>query len=107
MAYTGITNAVIVGAVRTPIGKHGGALSAVRPDDLAALALDALMERTGVPPSEIEDVYMGCANQAGVLGGAHPDHARARDEAQGRCAVRSRHDVHRGGAGHRHDRRAD
>jgi acetyl-CoA acyltransferase len=65
MAYTGITNAVIVGAVRTPIGKHGGALSAVRPDDLAALALDALMERTGVPPSEIEDVYMGCANQAG------------------------------------------
>jgi acetyl-CoA acetyltransferase len=39
-----------VGAVRTPIGKQGGALSAVRPDDLAALALDALMERTGVPP---------------------------------------------------------
>jgi acetyl-CoA acyltransferase len=65
MAYTGITEAVIVGAVRTPIGKQGGALSAVRPDDLAALALDALMERTGVPPSEIEDVYMGCANQAG------------------------------------------
>jgi acetyl-CoA acyltransferase len=65
MAYTAITDAVIVGAVRTPIGKHGGALSAVRPDDLAALALDALMERTGVPPSEIEDVYMGCANQAG------------------------------------------
>ena len=65
MAYTGTTEAVIVGAVRTPIGKQGGALSAVRPDDLAALALDALMERTGVPPSEIEDVYMGCANQAG------------------------------------------
>jgi acetyl-CoA acyltransferase len=65
MAYTGITDAVIVGAVRTPIGKHGGALSAVRPDDLAALALDALMERTGVPPEEVEDVYMGCANQAG------------------------------------------
>ena len=65
MAYTGITDAVIVGAVRTPIGRHGGALSTVRPDDLAALALEALMERTGVPPSDVEDVYMGCANQAG------------------------------------------
>jgi acetyl-CoA acyltransferase len=55
----------IVGAVRTPIGRHGGALSAVRPDDLGAVALEALVERTGVPPSEVEDVYMGCANQAG------------------------------------------
>ena len=55
----------IVEAVRTPIGRHGGALSAVRPDDLAALALRALMERAAVPPSEVEDVYMGCANQAG------------------------------------------
>ncbi|WP_219976036.1 thiolase family protein [Rubrobacter xylanophilus] len=55
----------IVGAVRTPIGKHGGALSPVRPDDLGALVLEALMERTGVPPSEVEDVYFGCANQAG------------------------------------------
>ena len=55
----------IVEAVRTPIGKHGGALSSVRPDDLAALNLQVLMERSGVPPSEVEDVYMGCANQAG------------------------------------------
>jgi len=55
----------IVGAVRTPIGRHGGALSTVRPDDLGALALEALMERTGVPPEEVEDVYFGCANQAG------------------------------------------
>jgi acetyl-CoA acyltransferase len=55
----------IVGAVRTPIGRHGGALSSVRPDDLGAVALEALMERTGVPPSEVEDVYFGCANQAG------------------------------------------
>ncbi|MEW6636527.1 MAG: 3-oxoadipyl-CoA thiolase, partial [Actinomycetota bacterium] len=39
----------IVGAVRTPIGRHGGALSAVRPDDLGAVALGALVERTGVP----------------------------------------------------------
>lgn len=60
-----ITEAWIVEAVRTPIGKHGGALSSVRPDDLAALTLKALMERAGVPPSEVEDVYMGCANQAG------------------------------------------
>lgn len=55
----------IVEAVRTPIGRHGGALSGVRPDDLAALALGALMERSGLPPAEVEDVYMGCANQAG------------------------------------------
>jgi acetyl-CoA acyltransferase len=55
----------IVEAVRTPIGKHGGVLSTIRPDDLAALALHALMDRSGVPPSEVEDVYMGCANQAG------------------------------------------
>src|SRR5919202_2038864 len=59
------TEAWIVAAVRTPIGKHGCALSSVRPDDLAALTLKALMERSGVPPSEVEDVYMGCANQAG------------------------------------------
>lgn len=55
----------IVEAVRTPIGRHGGALSAVRPDDLAALTLKALMERAGIPPAEVEDVLMGCANQAG------------------------------------------
>ncbi len=59
------TEAWIVEAVRTPIGKHGGALSTVRPDDLAALTLRSLMERAGVPPAEVEDVYMGCANQAG------------------------------------------
>jgi acetyl-CoA acyltransferase len=60
-----ITEAWIVGAVRTPIGKHGGALATIRPDDLGAAALEALVERTGVPPEEVEDVYMGCANQAG------------------------------------------
>jgi acetyl-CoA acyltransferase len=65
MAYEGITEAWIVGAVRTPIGKRGGALSSVRPDDLGALVLENLMERTGVPPEEVEDVYMGCGNQAG------------------------------------------
>lgn len=60
-----LTEAWIIAAVRTPIGKHGGALSSVRPDDLAALTLQAVTERAGVPPSEVEDVYMGCANQAG------------------------------------------
>ena len=65
MAYDGTTEAWIVGAVRTPIGKRGGALSTVRPDDLGALVLENLVERTGVPPEEVEDVYMGCGNQAG------------------------------------------
>jgi acetyl-CoA acyltransferase len=65
MAYDGTTEAWIVGAVRTPIGKRGGALSTVRPDDLGALVLEDLMERTGVPPEEVEDVYIGCGNQAG------------------------------------------
>jgi 3-oxoadipyl-CoA thiolase len=62
---TPTSEAWIVEAVRTPIGRHGGALSPVRPDDLAALTLKALMERAGVPPADVEDVYMGCANQAG------------------------------------------
>src|SRR5919202_1549144 len=65
MAYEGANEAWIVGAVRTPIGKYGGALSAVRPDDLGALVLEDLMEKTGVPSEEVEDVYMGCGNQAG------------------------------------------
>ena len=65
MTYEGTNEAWIVGAVRTPIGRHGGSLSSVRPDDLGAAALEALMERTGVPAQEVEDVYFGCANQAG------------------------------------------
>ena len=56
---------VIAGALRTPIGRHGGALSAVRPDDLAALVLSALVERTGIDPAVIDDVIFGAANQAG------------------------------------------
>ena len=58
-------SAVLLSAVRTPIGRHGGALAQVRPDDLAAIAIAAAVERAGVDPSEIEDVYFGCANQAG------------------------------------------
>ncbi|MBV8246435.1 MAG: acetyl-CoA C-acyltransferase [Candidatus Eremiobacteraeota bacterium] len=56
---------VVVDAVRTPIGRYGGALSAVRPDDLAALVVRALVERTGIDPGAIEDVYFGAANQSG------------------------------------------
>jgi len=57
--------AVILSAVRTPIGRYGGALSGVRPDDLAAAAIVAAVERAGVPAGEIEDVYLGAANQSG------------------------------------------
>jgi 3-oxoadipyl-CoA thiolase len=56
---------VIVDAIRTPIGALGGALSAVRPDDLAALVIKAMFERNALDPALIEEVYMGCANQAG------------------------------------------
>jgi acetyl-CoA acyltransferase len=65
VAYGATREAWIVGAVRTPVGKQGGALSAVRPDDLGALVLEALAERAGVPAEEVEDVYLGCTNQAG------------------------------------------
>jgi acetyl-CoA acyltransferase len=61
----GQNEAWIVGAVRTPVGRHGGVLSAVRPDDLGSYVLRALAERTGVDPGEVEDVVFGCANQAG------------------------------------------
>jgi 3-oxoadipyl-CoA thiolase len=57
--------AVIVAAVRTPIGAQGGAIAAVRPDDLAALVASEVVRRAGIDPSEIEEVYLGCANQAG------------------------------------------
>jgi len=57
--------AVVVSAVRTPIGRYGGALSGVRPDDLAGIAVAAAVERAGVDPGAIDDVYLGCANQAG------------------------------------------
>lgn len=56
---------VIVDAVRTPIGALGGSLASVRPDDLAAHVIRALVERTQVPVEQIEEVYFGCANQSG------------------------------------------
>jgi 3-oxoadipyl-CoA thiolase len=60
-----VARAVILSAVRTPVGRYGGALSHVRPDDLAGIAIAAAVERAGVDPSSIDDVYFGCANQAG------------------------------------------
>ncbi len=60
-----MSTAVVLSGVRTPIGRYGGALSGVRPDDLAALAISAAVERAGVDPATIDDVYFGCANQAG------------------------------------------
>jgi 3-oxoadipyl-CoA thiolase len=60
-----LREAWIVDAVRTPIGRYGGALAGVRPDDLAALDLRAIVDRTGVDPAAVEDVILGCANQAG------------------------------------------
>ena len=60
-----LREAWIVEAVRTPIGRYGGALASVRPDDLAALAVRAVVDRSGIDPTLIEDVILGCANQAG------------------------------------------
>jgi len=60
-----VAEAVILSAVRTPVGRYGGALAGVRPDDLAALAISAAVERAGVRSEQIEDVYFGAANQAG------------------------------------------
>lgn len=55
----------VIDAVRTPIGRAGGQLANVRPDDLAAIALGAIVRRTGVDPATIDDVYLGAANQSG------------------------------------------
>ncbi len=60
-----VREAVIVEAVRTPVGRYGGVLKDVRPDDLAALTIREVVKRSGIDPSLIEDVIFGCANQAG------------------------------------------
>src|SRR3989442_8965422 len=60
-----MTEAVIVGAVRTPMGRHHGNLKDVRPDDLAALVVGEIVRRAGLDPAIVEEVYLGCANQAG------------------------------------------
>lgn len=60
-----MNNPVIIDAVRTPVGRFQGSLAAMRPDDLAAHALTALINRTGVDPALVQEVFLGCANQAG------------------------------------------
>src|SRR5580698_7259894 len=55
----------VVDAVRTPIGRHRGALAEVRPDDLGALVIAEIIRRTGADPAAVDDVQFGCANQAG------------------------------------------
>ena len=59
------SRAVVLSAVRTPVGRYGGGLAGVRPDDLAALVVRAAIERAGVPEEQVEDVWLGCANGAG------------------------------------------
>ena len=65
MAESFNRSAVILEAVRTPVGRYGGALKDVRPDDLAALVIAEVVRRSGIDPASIEDVIFGCANQAG------------------------------------------
>ncbi len=65
MSTNGAREAVIAGYVRSPIGRYAGALASVRPDTLAAHAIRALLERTHIDPAEVDDVILGCANQAG------------------------------------------
>src|SRR5256886_13273837 len=60
-----MTDAYICAALRTPVGKHGGALAGVRADDLAAVPIKAVVERSGIDPLAIDDVILGCTNQAG------------------------------------------
>ena len=60
-----MSDAFIIDAARTPIGRHAGALAGVRPDDLGAVPIRALIERNGLDPASIDDVVLGCANQAG------------------------------------------
>jgi 3-oxoadipyl-CoA thiolase len=60
-----MSRAVVLAGLRTPIGRYGGALAGVRPDDLAAHVIRAVVERSGIPADQIEDVWFGCANQAG------------------------------------------
>src|SRR5687768_9126516 len=64
-AHSPMKEAWIIEAVRTPVGRHGGSLARVRPDDLAAVAVKGVLQRTGIDPQSVDDVILGCANQAG------------------------------------------
>ena len=57
--------AAIITAIRTPVGRYGGGLASVRPDDLAALVIGEVIKRSGIDPKSVEDIYFGAANQAG------------------------------------------
>jgi 3-oxoadipyl-CoA thiolase len=61
----GVTEAYVIDALRTPIGRYGGALANARPDDLAAHVIRAAVDRSSLPVEQIDEVYMGCTNQAG------------------------------------------
>ena len=61
----GVSRAVVLSAVRTPVGRYGGVLAGERPDDLAALVIGEAVSRAGIPAGEIEDIWFGAANQAG------------------------------------------
>src|SRR6266536_2955495 len=61
----GVREAYVIDAVRTPIGRYGGSLATVRPDDLAARVIESVVERTGLPVGDVEDVFFGCTNGAG------------------------------------------
>ena len=58
-------NAYIYDGLRSPIGRHAGSLASVRPDDLAATVIKNLLEKTGIPAADVEDVIFGSTNQAG------------------------------------------
>src|SRR5574339_32376 len=60
-----MTEVVIVDAIRTPVGALGGSLASVRPDDLAALVIKEIIQRSKLDPALVEEVFLGCANQAG------------------------------------------
>src|SRR5918912_4190197 len=60
-----MSEAYLVGGVRSPVGRYGGALAGVRPDDLAALVVGEVVQRTGVPAEAVDEVVLGAANQAG------------------------------------------
>jgi acetyl-CoA acetyltransferase len=60
-----VTEAYVIDALRTPVGRYGGVLANARPDDLAAHVIRAAVQRNGLPAGDVADVYMGCTNQAG------------------------------------------
>lgn len=83
-----MTASFIYDAVRTLFGRAGGALAGIRPDDLAAVALRALVDRTGLDPSCIDDVLLGDANQAGRTTETSPASPRCSPASRPRCPGR-------------------